>query len=263
LPSHDLDHLQKWKGLRDLGGALKKAVLVEKSFVSATRYARQFFENKNPFDNVAYLMELAEKQGVTTIFYFLPKGSNKLFDRSDFEYYSKIAGRMKSEIIARGHEIGLHGSYNSYNDEKLLGDEKKLLEEWLGFEVQKVRQHYLRLATNITWPIQNKLGFKEDASLGYSDSPGFRSGTSRTFNAYDLSEKKQLEIKVNPLIMMDTSYLNEITKDIEDHENEISKIRKEIKHYGVNWHFLIHNSSFFWQRELLYSELWESFYREI
>ena len=41
-----------------------------------------------------------------------------------------------------GHEVGLHPTYDAWNDSELLEEQKKTLEESLGAQVTYCRQHW-------------------------------------------------------------------------------------------------------------------------
>ena len=75
-----------------------------------------------------------------------------------------------------GWEVGLHGSYDSYNNRDILRKEKNQLEAILGKPIEGIRQHYLNLEIPLTWNIHNNLGFKYDASFGLTEEVGFRQG---------------------------------------------------------------------------------------
>ena len=196
---------------------------------------------------------------MNAIFYFLVGGNSK-FDPGHFDHYQKEAKKFKSEIENSNHRIGLHPSYDTVDNPDLLIEEKEKIENWLGHKVTYSRQHYLRVDVLKTWSSLMKAGLHHDSSLGYPQQPGFRCGTSREFSVFDLVIRQELEIKEQPLIAMDTSLLKDSEMTIEDKYDLISDLKNQIKINGGVWHFLIHNSNFFWLDEKEYFELWHSFY---
>ncbi|MFC7137883.1 polysaccharide deacetylase family protein [Halobaculum litoreum] len=97
-----------------------------------------------------------------------------------------------------GWEIGLHGSYESFDDPERLRAEKATVESVLGRSVLGGRQHYLNLKTPDTWAHQRSLGLRYDCSLGISDEYGFHHG-------YGLRRPFGDEFVVFPLTVMEQS----------------------------------------------------------
>jgi len=77
----------------------------------------------------------------------------------------KISEKKLKDIIhtldTNGWEIGLHSSYNSYLNPKLIEKEKFLLESIVNHNIIGIRQHYLKLDIQ-TWWNQKNVGFSYD-----------------------------------------------------------------------------------------------------
>ena len=97
---------------------------------------------RDPHDQFDYMMTCAENAGLRFQFNMLVGGISK------FEGYYSIKDPLIKKLMEsfknRGHHIGLHPSYNSFMDARLLREEKKLLEKHTGDVVTTSRQHYLR-----------------------------------------------------------------------------------------------------------------------
>ena len=80
-----------------------------------------------------------------------------------------------------GWEVGLHGSYNSFNNYALMKSEKQFLENILNHKVIGIRQHHLQIGEK-TWEIQKECGFKYDSSLGFNEKIGFKNKQYKFFS---------------------------------------------------------------------------------
>ena len=77
-----------------------------------------------------------------------------------------------ADLDEGGWEVGLHGSYDSYDDESRLRMEKVMLESALGEAVTGGRQHHLNRGPE-TWDHHREIGLRYDASPGSSETVGF------------------------------------------------------------------------------------------
>ena len=166
----------------------------------------------NPYWQFEDLMALERDLGVRSACYVLDE--QRLFrDRPLSEWLTTeglqlYAGRYDptdpevSEAIRAldegGWEIGLHGSYESFDDPERLRAEKETVESVIGRRVRGGRQHYLNLKTPDTWAHQRSLGLRYDCSLGVSAEYGFHHG-------YGLRRPFGDEFVVFPLTVMDQS----------------------------------------------------------
>jgi hypothetical protein len=69
-------------------------------------------------------------------------------------------------LLQEGFEVGLHASYQSYDNLDLLIKEKERLERVTKEAVIGVRQHYLHKKLPLTHNLQRKAGFMYDSTVG-------------------------------------------------------------------------------------------------
>ena len=155
----------------------------------------------SPFWNFHEIMDLEEKYGATSSFYFLATNADIRRFRYNIEDLEKVLG----QIIDRGWEVGLHGGYYAYNDLEEIQREKKRLEQILGKEVTGYRNHYLRFKIPDTWEYLKKAGFTYDTTLGYSNRVGFRNGMCHPFRPFNLNLNMEIDIWELPLAIMDVT----------------------------------------------------------
>ena len=187
---------------------------IRKSFQFFTRFIREkrlyhltsIFSKLNPYWNFDKIMEIEKKYDVRSTFFFINESKKfQLFKPSSYAlslgYYDIFEPKVK-DIINKlddgGWEIGLHGSFDSFKNEKLLLKEKSELEKILGKRIIGVRQHHLNLEIPKTWEIQRKIGFKYDTSFGSNEKIGYHNNKTLPFRPLN---NKFLEI---PLTIMDT-----------------------------------------------------------
>ena len=153
-------------------------------------HLRTLLPDVNPYWQFEDLMALERDLGVRSAFYFLDE--QRLFrDRPPREWLDPEAWRLYAgrydvasdeiaDLIRRldegGWEVGLHGSYESYDDRERLRGEKRRIESVLGHELIGGRQHYLNLSRPETWEHQAAVGLRYDATLGSRTDYGFEFG---------------------------------------------------------------------------------------
>ena len=181
---------------------------------AATRRAqlRTLRPGVNPYWQFENIMALEEDLGVRSAFYFLDE-QHLLRDRPVREWFTMrgwqlYAGRYDLDdprirnVIERlddgGWEVGLHGSYESFDDRSRLSAEKATIEDVLGKPVHGIRQHYLNLSVPETWQHHREIGLRYDTSLGYSGEYGFNYG-------YGIRRPFDDEFVVFPLTIMEHS----------------------------------------------------------
>lgn len=208
--THDVDVLSGWF----LYTLVRLAELLRKGHWGA---AFQMFRQSlgkifQPLYPLQILVEMAQQEKARNIhssYYFLSgTPSWRGFLKSDITYNNRaepIAAVLR-DLSAQGFEVGLHGSYDSFQNAAQLVEEKRRLEEIAGQPVIGIRQHFLRFAAPDTWRVQEKAGFFYDTTLGFAEQPGFRAGFGFPFYPYDLKQDEPIPLLELPLVLMDRSY---------------------------------------------------------
>ena len=203
---------------------------------------KRFFElitYKNAW-NIKQIVQIEESLGVKSTFFFLINRTSK-YDgmNSKKTTYSEI-----QKLAELGIDIQLHGSYNSYNNEQLLRQEKTQLEKLSKRDVIGIRQHYLRFEVPVTWEIQDKLGFKYDTTLGFADNIGFRAGISFPFHPINVQNNKIFNILEIPLAIMDTALAGYMKISAKEAWKKISSLISSVEQHNGLVTLLWHNKFF-------------------
>jgi hypothetical protein len=170
------------------------------------------------------------------------------------------------KINQRQHLIGLHGSYNSYNDFDILSNEYEILDQTMkniGITqpLESSRQHYLRWDSSITPHLLNKTGLKYDTTLTHAEVAGFRCGTCYEFPMYDLKNRQELSIIQKPLIVMECSVLDYLGLSPEQGKSFVITLAQQCKKFNGTFSLLWHNSELDekWKKRLYLEILSEIF----
>jgi hypothetical protein len=118
-------------------------------------------------------------------------------------------------IHQRGHEIGLHPSYNTCSHPEIIVSEGQRLqricaEEGIEQPHWGGRMHYLRWQWPTTAYGWEKAGFSYDSTLSYADRPGFRCGTCHPYSMFDPVAQRPLRLIQRPLIAMECSVISSV-----------------------------------------------------
>jgi hypothetical protein len=250
--THDIDHLDyPVTGRIILGDLLKR-----KSIKLAIKHSRSFLtSHSNPYDTLDFIMTESEKRGLQSHFYFMASNSGQT---QDLTFYLK-GRRFKKSIVqikTRGHIIGFHPGYFTYDDIDRWSHEKNLLEEAIEERVYEGRQHYLRFDMPATYCIWEKNRMSIDSTMGYAEHEGFRCGTGDVFTVFNFLERKKMNLKERPLIIMDGSLRK---YSLEEALKAVNFFFSVARKYNSTLTLLFHNSTF-------YGDGWEGYnvlYQEI
>lgn len=231
-------------------------ILKRKSIKEFAKRVRRYVFNK--FGNYKYdenysfdwYMDVCEKAGVKAAFYFIT--TSKEIQNGCYELQDKKIQSLIKYIDSRGHEIGVHGSYQTYKDKEKAKLQKNMLDDTLsslGISQKVVgnRQHYLRWDSSVTPEVLEHAGFKYDTTGSYADRPGFRYGVCYEFSMFDILNRKKLKLKQRPLIVMECSVIGDAYMGL-GYTQEALDIMENLKQkcfkYNGNFSLLWHNSYF-------------------
>lgn len=205
-------------------------------------------DTMNTFD---YLMSQSEKRNLKSAFYFF---GGRTDPRSDAGYtlaHPAIQSLLQ-QVHVRGHEIGLHPSYHTYLAPDILAAEARNLvdrcrslgikqEHWGG------RMHFLRWLWPDTARAWNDANLTYDSTLGFPDRAGFRCGTSHEYSAFDPVERKQMSLRLRPLVVMECTIIAPRYMGLGYSEaayETVFKLKDRCRKYGGGFSLLWHNSHF-------------------
>ena len=226
---------------------------------------RTALSTEDPYWQFGDILSLEDELGVRSSFYFLrEKGmlERSLEDWTSPRYWIEALGRYDPEspeivdlmrtLERGGWEVGLHGSFDSYQEPDRLEYEKDSLEAILGHEVLGGRQHYLNLEKPDTWHYQADAGLKYDTSLGSSSTYGFDDG-------YDPIRPFDDEFVVFPTTLMEVALPN--VPQVEEAWRECERLLEEAATnnavMNVLWHPRYFNEDAFPGYRELYRRLIE------
>jgi len=221
--------------------------LAELKFLFADTVTRH-----NPFWTFEVLMDEERRMGVRSTLFFLYETSEveitnpaswKHFGRR-YDFRDSGISSVMHELEQGGWEVGLHGSFNSFNHCDSLKAEKELLEQVVGKKVAGVRQHNLNLEIPESWMCQDSLGFEYDSSLGFRsrEGVGYRWGTCLPFHPLNSSGEvmRLLEIPMTLMdVSLDKSNIGVNRKEIAGMIDEVSSLRGV---FCILWHHVFFNS---------------------
>lgn len=211
-------------------------------------------------NNFDFLMDVSERHGLQSSFNFIAGRSGGAID-GNYSLPEKWIRGLVRRIHLRGHELGLHPSFNTFRDPVRIREEFAALlqvaaEEGVSQSAWGGRQHYLRWENPVTWQIWEDAGLDYDSTLAYADHTGFRCGTCYDYPAFNLKNGKALKLREQPLTAMETTLLDYMSLPVEVALKEILELSQLCALFGGNFVLLWHNSSLLSAREKnLYQQL--------
>jgi len=111
--------------------------------------------------------------------------------------------RILEAVAAAGHEVGLHGSFETMLDAGKFREQRDRLGRLAAAPATGVRQHFLRMRPGATHREMAAAGFSYDATWGFSDRNGFRLGVADIIPGWDAEREALSGLDEAPLIWMD------------------------------------------------------------
>ena len=241
IMTYDIDVAYKYKGrgfIRILGSLVKNGLRNPGSIKERMSVIQG--KIKDPWDVYGYIKGLLKKYELPSIFFFL-LGNRSKHDHNLFYKNVEIKNLVKE--IQSFSEAGIHPSYNTSLKNSLIESEKNRLEYLTKSPVTKSRQHYLKFFLPGTFAELSRLGIREDYSMAYAESSGFRAGTSFSYFFYDLKNEKIIPIKIFPAACMEVTYKDFLNASAEDFLKECKYLADEVNKVGGTFISIWHNNT--------------------
>jgi len=244
--SHDVDapikyaHLFNYKLYPNISGSFIK------HYYHFLKISKDYILDKNKcnywlFDEI---IKCEKSFGFKSTFFFSvinnkDKGAN--FVDVDYRVTKERFRNLFCKINKENFEIGLHASYNAYQQEENFIKEKSILENNCDSEVIGLRHHYWHLGKDYrrTLKYHNNAGFQYDSSIAFNDHLGFRNNIAFPYPIYYKEENIFLKLIEIPTFCMDGHiFYNNISKEKGFHEI-ISMIQSIKNNQGIgafDWH---------------------------
>ncbi len=248
MTTHDVDAPLRYKNVYAVVRAVGSELLRRKSPKGAFGVIYKSIlttlgKDKDPFDTFDWLMDISEEVGINSYFFFMGKGQTLHDNR--YKSSDKFIKKLISKIKKRGHFIGMHPTYNAYNNDAQFKVEKNELEKNLGTQMKFGREHFLRFSVPNTWQIWEDNDMEWDSTLSYADKEGFRCGVCYDFPVFNILTRNKLKLREIPLIVMEGSFVTyQKTISAVEMEKQIKELLEKVKRYKGTFVFLWHNSSF-------------------
>ncbi len=207
--------------------------------------ARRGRLDRDPHNTFEFLMEVSERHGLRSAFYFLanndvnPHGGR--FDLVDHPWVQDLMGR----VARRGHEVGFHAGFGTFRDPERTAEEFDRLREVAGSHGVRQdrwggRQHYLQWSNPQTWRNWATAGLDYDCTLGFSEALGFRTGTCHEYPVFDLLTRQRLELTESPFQVMDVTLFGHLGLAPDAARAEVLDIAAQCHRFrgalGLLWH---------------------------
>lgn len=243
IPTYDIDAAwcYKHKGLtRNVGGLLRDSLQANFSAVKE-RIAVLSNRKKDPFDSFTFLHQLQKKYNHKPI-YFILFGDLGPFDKNISPTHPAFR-KLVSSLRDRA-KIGIHPSYASNANSRILEKEHKNLSIAAHTEIIRSRQHFLKLELPRSYRHLLNIGIQHDYSMGYAGALGFRAGMAQAFQFYDLDLDVSTPLIIHPFMLMDGTLVDYLQVDSETAKRLINPLIEATKAVNGEFISLFHNESF-------------------
>jgi len=242
IPTYDIDLAFAYKNkgiLRNLGGYfvdLKRRNMDN----MLQRFKVQIGQAVDPYDTFDWQIALHNKHNLKPIYFFLV-GDYGQYDKN----ISILNLNYQRLIQSTGdfYEVGIHPSYESNNKLHKLPDEIKNLSGVLKKQMEKSRQHFIKLKLPDTYQNLIELDVRADYTMGYPSQIGFRAGTASSFAFYDISLEIKTTLRVYPFMVMDVTLQQYLNLHPQKALEQVKGIIEQVKSVNGLFISLWHNHS--------------------
>lgn len=249
--THDVDAVSKTVPIRLKQGAFSlfnavrsmAAGNVRQAAVSLTQAVRFLF-GREDWWTLDRLIEEEELAGIRSHFNFFSDGRRKTFMRWLFDPGYDIAAPRLSHFIKKIHEggwvVGLHPTFDAWQDPMLIRAQRMGLESRLGAAVKTCRQHWLRYSWGHTLAAQSQAGIHLDTTLMFNDRPGFRAAAAMRWAPWSPEQGGVHHVVVLPTVLMDSHLYDYRQMSATERRAAIAAWLDEVRAVGgaiaVVWH---------------------------
>jgi hypothetical protein len=210
IPTYDIDlaYAYRYKGWKRNIGASVRSIVTGKWKEMGQRLRVLRGKAPDPFDAYEWLDSLHLYCRMRPYYFFLAAARCKGVDRN-----ISTSGPGLQDLIryhALGYRLGIHPSWYSGDDERLLKEELEWMEVIAEKDITRSRQHFIRFTLPHTYRRLLSHGIEQEFSMGYGTINGFRASVASSFYWYDLEREEQTTLRIFPFCFMDANAYYEL-----------------------------------------------------
>jgi hypothetical protein len=202
--THDVDLIsvreRKWPSV----GNAAFHCMFQGSFHSGIRIILAKFRIcSDPWENFTKWMEMEERMGVRSTFFFLPVPNTPgLFAPNIRSGYYSLEDAPIPTLIKNGWEVGVHGIDNWTSEE--MGLSEITFFKKIGLRDIGNRVHWLMFGDN-SWKFLDQTGYYYDSTFGYNNDIGFRAGTLQVYRPAQSNRLLELPLHIQDIALFGRS----------------------------------------------------------
>lgn len=242
IPTYDIDMAWSYRNkgfIRNAGGTVRSILKNDWTAVKE-RLAVLRNKRKDPFDSFEWLDALHLYCRLKPYYFFLVAERRRIYDKNIPP--SNTAMQELIQYHSTKGTVGIHPSWQSADNPKLLKQEIGWLEFITGEAISHSRQHYIRLHLPQTYRQLMAVGIEKDFSMGYGTINGFRASVASSFYWFDLEKNEATGLMVFPFCFMDANAFYE--QKLAPHQAlaELMKLYQSVKQVNGMMCTIWHNS---------------------
>lgn len=235
--THDVDAVAKTLPIRLKQGAFNlvnglRALLKGDLRAASARaiQAWRFLFGREDWWTLDALLNIEQQSHLHSRFHFYADRRSKTPKRWLFDPGYDVSNQKIRAFVRRlrdsGAEIGLHPSFDSWQDASSISLQKATLEAATGHLSTVCRQHWLRFSWRKTWTAQEGAGIGEDTTLMFNDRPGLRNASAVAWHPWHTARGATHQLMALPTVIMDSHFY--------DYQPLTPEARREAMAYWVN-----------------------------
>ncbi len=198
-------------------------------------------EMKDPFDTFSEIEAIHSLHRIRPLIFFLTARYGR-FDKS-INPRSSVFGDLVRHTVKYA-DVGIHPSYRSSENPPELDREVRRLSAIAGVKIDRGRQHFLKFSLPGSYRNYLEAGIREEYSMGFASSTGFRAGTARPFRFYDLEKEEETSLRVIPFQVMDRTLKDYMGLTPAGALEKIMALAQEVRTHGGTLVSIWHNDAF-------------------
>ena len=226
---------------RSVTGFFRDLVARRDPAEAARRIRVLLHREPDPSDSFDYLIQTVRSvPGATLIFFVL------LADYGEFDKPASYLNPHYRELIQHLGDyakMGIHPGYSTIDQPAKADIETKRLDDILHRPTVRARYHFLRLQHPLSYRILQRAGIREDYTMGYADTLGFRAGISSAYPFYDLERDHETELLIQPFCVTDSTLQRYLRLTPEEGLEQYKRLIDTLRAVGGTFCPLIHNQN--------------------